>query len=420
MDRKLINGTYTYTKGKEGVQFWMKLGLAEKEAKDFVGTHWTMKIGYDHEKMWCKMDCKEFPTINHFMSNLKEGKEYTIPDKGFGKTSMMYASVMGKPNMVHTILNTERYGKYEVLETYSECGIKMEYICKNRGISYVENWCRVVKDTGSFRFRKGEHQYMEIITEMFPDLPVIDEGYKRRWSQIGDTFHEVATFSDGTSYTTTWKCDVEQPFMAQWEGKQTCPIVGCTFLMTKIQGGYKVICKNKTGRIQEHTVKFTETGAVQHLIDHTTGKVGRIEFDRFTDFSGEFKPITNVGGGEIASAMGWPVDVYQNIMGCPTTRVYIKHFGCHLVMDFKSKALPREAIQGEKAFKFGEEFSWKNPFDPTDNLKMVATANDNTVFVAGKGKMSIAAKYIFTESFMIREMEILGTGMTEKVIFARC
>ena len=54
---------------------------------------------------------------------------------------------------------------------------------------------------------------MEIITEMFPDLPAIDEGYKLQWSQIGDTFHEVASFSDGTSFTTAWKYDVETPFM---------------------------------------------------------------------------------------------------------------------------------------------------------------------------------------------------------------
>ena len=40
------------------------------------------------------------------------------------------------------------------------------------------------------------------------------------------------------------------------------------------------------------------------MLDHETGKEGFIEFVRFVDFSGEFKPITNVGGANIAMAMG--------------------------------------------------------------------------------------------------------------------
>ena len=40
------------------------------------------------------------------------------------------------------------------------------------------------------------------------------------------------------------------------------------------------------------------------MLDHATGRTGFIEFVRFVDFTGEFKPITNVGGGNIAVAMG--------------------------------------------------------------------------------------------------------------------
>ena len=40
-------------------------------------------------------------------------------------------------------------------------------------------------------------------------------------------------------------------------------IQDCNFLMTKIPGGNKTICRNKAGKIQEYTNKFTETGALQ-------------------------------------------------------------------------------------------------------------------------------------------------------------
>ena len=55
-------------------------------------------------------------------------------------------------------------------------------------------------------------------------------------------------------------------------------------------------------------------------------------------------------------------------MGHCTTKMMIKEAGGHLVFDFKSDAMPKDASQGETAFKFGEEFEWKNPFDPTDKL----------------------------------------------------
>ena len=37
----------------------------------------------------------------------------------------------------------------------------------------------------------------------------------------------------------------------------------CIFLMTKIPGGNKVICRKPTGQIQEYTTKFTEAGMFQ-------------------------------------------------------------------------------------------------------------------------------------------------------------
>ena len=89
-----------------------------------------------------------------------------------------------------------------------------EYISKEKGISYIEKWCRVVKETGSFRFKRGEN--LDIVKDMFPELPSLDEGYKLHWSQNGDTFNEIATFGDGTTFTTAWKYDVETPFMGNY------------------------------------------------------------------------------------------------------------------------------------------------------------------------------------------------------------
>ena len=48
---------------------------------------------------------------------------------------------------------------------------------------------------------------------MFPGFPKLDEGYKVKLSKVGDSFLEVATFGDGTTFTTPWKYDEEAPFL---------------------------------------------------------------------------------------------------------------------------------------------------------------------------------------------------------------
>ena len=73
---------------------------------------------------------------------------------------------------------------------------------------------------------------MEIFTDMFPGFPKLDEGYKVKLSKVGDSFLEVATFGDGTTFTTPWKYDEEAPFL------------GISYLILKNISGkhYKMLC----------------------------------------------------------------------------------------------------------------------------------------------------------------------------------
>lgn len=407
MDKELISGSYTCVKDAKCLDFWVALGVPENEAKAFVGTHWKLEIGFDGNTPWSKLECDEFPLLNLDLSGAVEGRVFTIPDKGFGKTSMVFTSIIGQSNKVHVISRPEKFGAHEVIETYSGRGIKMEYISKDKGVCYVETWSRVVNVTGSFRLKRAEN--WELFTKDFPMCPKIDEAYKLNifLSRYGDTIHIVDKFGDGTVLRTAWKYDVETT------------LFDCSMRMTKIPGGNKIISINKAGNIQEYTNKFTADGFVQTLLDKETGQTGLMEFVRFVDFTGEFKPITNEGGDDIAVAIGCPVVIYQKIFTDPTTRMIIKESGGHYVIDFISGSAPKEA-KGETVFTLGEEFEFKNPFDPTDKLKMVATAKDNVLLGVGKGKRTWKWKYIFTENFVIRENEIVGAGATEKVIFLRC
>ena len=117
-------------------------------------------------------------------------------------------------NLYYTILSWNLFTNFKSLSVTISTTFSKEYISKDKGTSYVEKWCRVVKDSGSFRFKRGEN--LDMVKDLFPEFPAIDEGYKIKWSVDGDTMNEVATFGDGTSFTTTWKLDVETPFMGNF------------------------------------------------------------------------------------------------------------------------------------------------------------------------------------------------------------
>ena len=57
----------------------------------------------------------------------------------------------------------------------------------------------------------------------------------------------------------------------------------------------------------------------------------------------------------------------------PSTRMVIKEDGCQYVVNFKSDSMPKETPQDETVFKLGEEFEWKNTFDPTDTFKVLCS-----------------------------------------------
>ena len=100
-------------------------GIPENEAKGFVGTHWTLKVGFNDKKVWWQMECEEFPALNMFVAGIEEGKEFTTPDKGFGKSVVVSNSIPGQGNVLHVVSKTERYGTIETIETYSETGLKI-------------------------------------------------------------------------------------------------------------------------------------------------------------------------------------------------------------------------------------------------------------------------------------------------------
>ena len=69
-------------------------------------------------------------------------------------------------------------------------------------------------------------------------------------------------------------------------------------------GSYKTISKHKDGRIQEATTTTCMDRTTMVIKDMQTGKTLKATFEKFTDFSGEYKIISESGLKEFAQAVG--------------------------------------------------------------------------------------------------------------------
>lgn len=60
------------------------------------------------------------------------------------------------PNSGKTVIDSDKYGHMEMTETYSDEGIDIQVVAKDKGVTIREFWQRQVKETGWFRMVKED------------------------------------------------------------------------------------------------------------------------------------------------------------------------------------------------------------------------------------------------------------------------
>jgi hypothetical protein len=359
-----------------------------------------MKVRVCGKKVFTAATCCEHPEYN-LCGVFTEGVENVIPCMpGIGGKATMCFKKTGDncyaSKMVH-----EQFGTVEWTEEFCDEGIKAVFTCKEKGLTATENWCRKVKETGTFKFKKMEGDVNAMIHGVFgPDL-TIDEDYKEKYEICGDIY-KLTVCAGKTVIKHSWKLDEETK------------MGDVSMIVTKTGvGKYKTIQK-KGDNIIEWTSCIGDCGFVVSAVCHKTGQTGKVWMERYCEMSGSYKPISFSGTKEVCVAMGAPVEFAEKYMNDCKAVLCIKADGAFHCHSYKSSVVPMEF-----AFKLGEEFEFKNPLDPTDVQKIVVARNDNVLIGSGKGKFETTNKMTFTDNFLIQEYHLCGTGLCEKIIYKR-
>jgi len=394
-----VNGTYVTTKSKEVIDFWKQAGVPEEHCKKLLGAHFETKICLTKKKAFWSTTCCECPEYN-FCGAIPEGVEQTIPCMpGFGGKATMCFKKTGE-NVFCNKMTHEAFGTVEWTETFCDEGMKVDYCCKEKGLTATEKWCRKVCEEGFYKFKCAEGDLNEIVGSLFPDMK-IDECFKERYQKCGDTW-KMTVCTGKEKMTHSWKLDVESTF-----GDVTM-LTTCTGV-----GKYKTIQK-KGSNVVEWTICFKDCGYVTTAVCHKTGKTAKLCMERYCEMSGCYKPISFSGTKEMCVAMGAPPEMAEKFMNDSKAMLVIEADGPFHSHDYKFSACPMHY-----SFKLGEEFEVKNPVDPTDVSKCIYVSNGNCLMASGKGKLDTTAKFTFTDHFLVQEVHVCGTPICEKVIYTR-
>jgi hypothetical protein len=394
------NGTFCTTKSKELCDFWTQVGVPEEHCKKLLGSHWESKICLAGKKVFFSTSCCECPEYN-ICASMIEGVENVVPCMpGFGGKATMCFTKTGE-NCYLNKMTHETFGTVEWTETFCDEGLKVDYCCKEKGLSCTEKWCRKVCEEGFYKYKCAEGDLNEIICSLYgPDMK-IDECFKERYQKCGDTV-KLTVCTGKEKMTNSWKLDEENTFH------------GVTSVVTNVGvGKYKTIQKKGTN-VVEWTTCFKDCGYTATAVCQKTGKTAKLCMERYCEMSGSYKPVSFSGTKELCAAMGAPPGFADKFINDSKAMLCIKADGAFHCHSFKFSALPMEY-----SFKIGEEFDFPNPLDPTDVQKCVGVCNGNCLMMSGKGKNDYTTKMTFTEHFLIQETHLCGTQITEKVIYTR-
>lgn len=304
-------------------------------------------------------------------------------------------------NTFHNKMTHEMFGTVEWTETFCDEGYKVDYSCKEKGLTCTEKWCRKVCEEGFYKFKCAEGDLNEIIAPVFGEDMKIDECFKERYQKCGDTYK--MTVCTGTEKMThSWKLDEETKFG------------DVTMLVTRTGvGKYKTIQK-KGSNVVEWTTHFMDCGYTATAVCHKTGKTAKLCMERYCEMSGSYKPVSYSGTKALLAAYGAPAGFAEKVMNDCKNMLCIKADGAFHCLSYKFPACPMEL-----SYKIGEEFDVPNPLDPSDVQKCIVSCNGNCLISSTKGKLDSTSKFTFTEHFLIQETHLCGTPICEKVIYTR-
>jgi len=394
---KYITGSYESVVGQDAADFFQKIGMTADVAKQFIGKNMKMCTKVVSDKTFLVAnEIEGMPEWNMTLM-LREGVEVSYNMPGFGLLKGCI-KICGADCLEYTE-KTETMGTLVYNMTFCDKGV--EYVIKSvdHGCSYTVNWQRVVDSNGTWRLHgqvEGD-DFPCLLADIDLKTTLEDPTYKFHLTECKDGFISK-DYCGGNIIVTKGK----------WgEEAQSTFDKDVTDLYVKTgPGSTKSISKHKDGRIQEHTM--TQCMDKMKLVskDLKTGKIMTATFEKFTDFSGEYKIISCTGLPEMAKAVGANVEDCMGTFNGPSTIYCLKDVGCLFEMGIK--------VEGKTVHKtsssYGEEVSTCFPHMGKESFQVVTTKQGCTITIIAKGPAyTIKTTMKRTKSFLIMTDEIIGT-----------
>jgi len=412
----LREGTFCISRGRAFVDFMQKIGgCTSEEAKKMMEKGMNVKLevcSVSHKKWRVIVTCKEFPEFN-MIECVEDDKEMHMENALYGKAKVMVT--MPAANMVKICTESEKMGKTEVMEVFTDDG--MTATTKGRGgATLTEHWSRVCCEEGAYRYVCNENG------ESFAKATGALEG-------TGMTFEDTmkdASFMLKSLGNDSWQ--MTEHFMGQtntlkiamneevdytfpgWERRMLCTRIAPNKL--------KCIMKHKDGRVEEWMRCQTADGnMVWHGKCIKTGKEVKIYYEKFTCLDGTWRPVSKEGVQRLTQYMGVPEQMARQMAADFETKTIIKSkAGGYYQMRNDSKEMPYNII-----IKMDEEFEMSQPAtDKPIKCIMAASGRDTYVMIRRHEKATVKISTKVTPNFMVLTEQVLGTNICAKIIMARC
>lgn len=348
-----------------------------------------------------KTVCEAMPCLNATIV-LILGKEVVMVDPTFGEIKITCTSI--KDNAIVTLTTFEKYDKLEATMTATSTGLTMVTTSKDKGHSVTEELKKVVDFDGSYRLVKQKgYKEFPVICDQFPMDLFLDPLFKFSFKKVGNTIVESFFVKGETSevHSTLGEEKVDPQFKDV-----------ATMTVEVAPGVFKTVSKNTaTGQVQETTSTFDGHHVTMILKDLKTGATAESLWEKFTDFSGEFKIISIAGIEEFAPILGADVVEFKKAYLNPKTKFLQKEMGNTLIDTTVCGDMKEEHV-----YTYGEECTVKSPLIKNPMTTLLTKHGNQLIGVIKVGNVTIKTNTKLTKNFMTSIQKVEGTDIACTVI----
>merc|ERR1711944_62068 len=330
----------------------------------------------------------------NFFGVFYEGDGHTINMPGFG--GLVKYSSQSTADGYKTTMESEKYGKFDVVEVYCSQGVAKTIT--HKGTTHTEHWKRVINENGWYRMHHHENglaMMMEDGTLTESQATKMLDGMKLHWNACDSGFQLIEDFAGEARVKSGGKYDEECDYV--FPGEEPTK-----YIVTKKDAGKYLTIWKRPKDTTEVIFEFCGEGLMMDMKNLKSGTCAKLFYKKYTPLCGKMKVIASENVKEMMLAIGCPEKMACDYANDMATLEIEENFPVYR-WNWQGKT-PMDI-----SMKLDEE---TEVFDPIMNEKMkaVCTKSGNKLLFTQKySSMTFITTCTFTDNFMI--MKTMAEGL---------